>query len=50
MNLQNLKVIELAKLISPSSAAYLELKKRNVLSGYYDPKKYSKCYNYYFTR
>ena len=25
-------------------------KKRNVLSGYYDPKKYSKCYNYYFTR
>tara|TARA_B110000503_G_scaffold21812_1_gene33419 strand:- start:109 stop:603 length:495 start_codon:yes stop_codon:yes gene_type:complete len=31
MNLQNLKVIELAKLISPSSAAYRELKKRNVL-------------------
>ena len=31
MDLKNLKVIELAKLISPSSAAYIELKKRNVL-------------------
>ena len=31
MYLKNLKVIELAKLISPSSAAYIELKKRNVL-------------------
>lgn len=25
-------------------------KKRDVSSGYYDDKKYSKCYNYYFTR
>ena len=31
MDLKNLKVIELAKLISPSSAAYIELKKRNIL-------------------
>ena len=31
MYLKNLKVIELAKLISPSSAAYIELKKRNIL-------------------
>ncbi|MDC3172343.1 hypothetical protein OA970_01020 [Alphaproteobacteria bacterium] len=31
MDLEKLNVIELAKLISPSSAAYVELKKRNVL-------------------